>query len=57
MKSANKEPGANKIKWRQHEMIMVTTTAAFILAGYLWQLYHTSESQYASPFINNLSSG
>lgn len=43
----------SKIKWRQHEMILVTATAVITLAGYLWQVYHTSTNQYASPFVNN----
>jgi two-component system, LytTR family, sensor kinase len=42
-----------KIKWRQHEIILVTANAVIILAGYLWQVYHTTASQYASPFTNN----
>jgi hypothetical protein len=42
-----------KIKWRQHEMMLVTANAIIILGGYLWQIYHTAASQYESPFINN----
>ena len=53
METENKEHITIKIKWRQHEMILVTATAVIILTGYLWHLYHTAASQYASPFINN----
>ena len=42
-----------KIKWRQHEMILITASAAIILAGYLWRIFHTSAAAYASPFVNN----
>ncbi len=41
------------IKWRQHEMILVTAIGSIILAGYLWQLYHSDVSHYADPFRNN----
>ena len=44
---------AGTIKWRKHEMILVTLVALVSLKGYLWHLYHTSVDEYASPFINN----
>jgi two-component system LytT family sensor kinase len=42
-----------KIRWRQHEMIFVTMTAAITLAGYLWGIHNTTPEQYADPFINH----
>ncbi|HEV8081969.1 MAG TPA: hypothetical protein VGP55_02150 [Chitinophagaceae bacterium] len=45
------EVPANKIKWRQHEIILITLTALISLTGRLWYLYHTSTDQFESPFI------
>src|SRR6266513_437706 len=42
-----------KIKWRQHEIILVTAITAIMIAGYLWNIYHTHVSQIASAFISN----
>jgi len=42
-----------KIKWRQHEMILVSIITATLLIAYLFQIHNTSPAQYASPFTNN----
>jgi two-component system LytT family sensor kinase len=42
-----------KLRWRQHEMILVTMSAVMLLAGYLWSMHKVSPSQFAAPFINN----
>ncbi len=52
MKSKEQENVAGKIKWRQHETILITAIAVMALAGYLWNMHRTSAEQYASPFIN-----
>jgi two-component system, LytTR family, sensor kinase len=52
MNSAIKEPWANKIKWRQHEMIMVTAIAAVSLAGRLRYIFN-NQYQLESPFLNS----
>ena len=43
MKSADIEPTANKVKWRQHEMILVTAIAALSLAGRLWYIFKNQD--------------
>ncbi|HXL57465.1 MAG TPA: histidine kinase, partial [Chitinophagaceae bacterium] len=42
-----------KVRWRQHEMTLVTMLAAILLARYLWMMYNTTSQQFADPFINN----
>ena len=41
-----------KIKWRQHEIALVTAIAIISLAGRLWYV-HTSPDQLLSPFISS----
>ncbi|HKB45879.1 MAG TPA: hypothetical protein VKC90_15890, partial [Chitinophagaceae bacterium] len=41
-----------KVRWRQHEMTLVTMLAAILLARYLW-MYNTTSQQFADPFIDN----
>ena len=48
-----KKTSAGKIQWRRHEIILVTATAIIALAGYLWDVFHTSANDYAAPFINS----
>ncbi len=42
-----------KVRWRQHEMIFASISAAVLLAGYLWSMHNVAPSQFATPFINN----
>ncbi|MEP6467648.1 MAG: histidine kinase [Parafilimonas sp.] len=42
-----------KIKWRQHEIILLTANAVIILVGYLWNIYYSSTGLYANVFIQN----
>src|SRR5436190_10820217 len=42
-----------KVRWREHEMVLVTILATILLAGYWWTLYNTTTQQFAVPFINN----
>ena len=43
-----------KLRWREHEMVMVTIIGVIVLGIYLWQLfvqgYHAFEAIYAAPF-------
>ena len=48
-----KKTSAGKIQWRRHEIILVTATAIIALAGYLWDVFHTSANEYAAHFINS----
>jgi two-component system LytT family sensor kinase len=41
-----------KVRWRQHEVILVTLTAAFLMVSYLWAMYHVTPGQFADPFIH-----
>ncbi len=40
-----------KIRWRQHELALVTATLLIAFAGYLFDLYHNGTNQFANPFI------
>lgn len=40
-----------KIKWRQHELTLVTAIAVIALAGYFFDLYQNGTNQFANPFI------
>ena len=40
-----------KIRWRQHELMLVTATALIALGGYLFDLYKNGTDQFANPFI------
>jgi two-component system, LytTR family, sensor kinase len=42
-----------KVRWREHEMMLVTISSAIILAGYLWAMHQVSPAQFATPFLNN----
>jgi two-component system, LytTR family, sensor kinase len=42
-----------KLRWRQHEMILVNIVAAVLLIHYLEQIHSTDIAQYAQPYINN----
>jgi hypothetical protein len=44
---------ADKIKWRRHELSLITASALIILAGYLWGISKNSSDGYEAPFINN----
>ena len=54
MKTENKEPGAIKVKWRKHEMILATAIAAIIIISDIWNTFHLSDnniySQYSKVF-------
>src|SRR5665213_710787 len=52
MKSADIEHTANKVKWRQHEMILVTAIAVVSLAGRLWYIFN-NQNQLESSFLNS----
>src|SRR6266542_4226526 len=41
------------VRWREHEMTLVTIIASIVLASYLWAMHNTAPEQFASPFINN----
>ena len=41
-----------KVRWREHELILVTMTAVILLAGYWQALRHVPEI-FPAPFINN----
>lgn len=42
-----------KVRWRQHEMTLLTTVFAILGISYFRDLYNTDASQYAGAFINN----
>ncbi len=42
-----------KIKWRHHEMILVSASAAILSTSYLWHLHGTDGNKYAGAFIDN----
>jgi two-component system, LytTR family, sensor kinase len=42
-----------KVRWRQHEIIFATITAAILLISYLWSMQNVIPNQFAAPFINN----
>ena len=48
--SGNESKG--KIKWRQHEMVLVSLIALISLAGRLWYVY-SFPAQHEGPFINS----
>ena len=52
MKSADIEHTANKVKWRQHEMILVTAIAVVSLAGRLWYIFN-NQNQLERSFLNS----
>lgn len=51
---SNENSNAGKIKWRHHEMILVTVLAVVRLTIYLWNIYHLSDQtinmSYAGAF-------
>ena len=53
--SEKANPNISKIKWRQHEMILVTVLAVTKLSIYLWSIYFSGnpiDKTYAGPFID-----
>lgn len=42
-----------KVRWRQHEITLVTIIFLLLVCGYFRELYTTTPDQYAGPFINN----
>ena len=50
---ATETRNGNSIKWRQHEMILVTACTAMIAMGYAWNIYKTPIAGFESAFINN----
>ena len=50
MKSKGMEQAVNKIKWRQHEMILVTAIALISLVGRLWYIFN-NQDQLESSFL------
>jgi two-component system, LytTR family, sensor kinase len=42
-----------KLRWRQHEMILVNIVAAVLLISYLHGIHSTDIAQYKEPYINN----
>ena len=42
-----------KVRWRQHEIILVNTISAILLISYLWRIHNTSTEQFSTPFENN----
>ena len=43
MKAKEKEQTANKIRWRQHELILVTAIALISLIGRLWYIFNNQD--------------
>jgi hypothetical protein len=50
MKAKEKEQTANKIRWRQHELILVTAIALISLIGRLWYIFN-NQDQLESSFL------
>jgi two-component system LytT family sensor kinase len=50
MKAKDGEQAANKIKWRQHELILVTAIALMSLIGRLWYIFN-NQDQLESSFL------
>ncbi len=42
-----------KVRWRQHEVTLVTVVFIILSIAYFRDLYFTDPAQYAGPFINN----
>ncbi len=42
-----------KVRWRQHEITLVTVIFIILGCSYFRDLYNTDAAQYAGPFINN----
>lgn len=42
-----------KVKWRQHEIILVVAVSVILLAAYLWDIFYISADEYARPFIES----
>ncbi|HLY71600.1 MAG TPA: histidine kinase [Puia sp.] len=42
-----------KVRWKQHEIILVNILAVILLIGFLREIHNTPASTFAAPFINN----
>jgi hypothetical protein len=42
-----------KVRWREHELILVTILATVILARYWWDMQHATMQQLAAPFTDH----
>lgn len=51
MKSALQQPATDKLKWRQHEIALVTAIAVISLAGRLWYVFQNPD-QLESQFLH-----
>ncbi|HTI10470.1 MAG TPA: histidine kinase [Puia sp.] len=47
----------NKVRWREHELLLVTVVSILGIAGYVWRIFDLSpespDTLYGEPFISN----
>jgi len=42
-----------KVRWREHEMILVTVLGVIMLARYIWDLHNGTLQRFEGPFLNS----
>src|SRR5437868_14130784 len=52
MKAKDTEQAINKIKWRQHEMILVTALTLMKVVSYVWDSLHFSQEEINMRYAN-----
>lgn len=57
MHSTSEDQLRNKVRWREHELLLVTIVIVLSIAGHIWRIFDLSQAEieqaYGSPFTSN----